>query len=150
MNNVPISQRIKNSIVPSLLSGSIGGAAHYFMYRAVNDAVKVPFASFEVSPFMAVGGAIAVGTLSGEILTQFALPYFQGNAMYGGLEEIAIPPAMAGVGTVAAVKFLIGGDEMLNPFLLGAASSVGAKYITGAFEIESMLRDAEYSVATKA
>lgn len=128
------TQRLKNAMLPSLLSGAIGGAVYYFMYNTPEmGAIKVPFGPIELTPFMAVGGAVAAGTLVGELSTQFVLPWVQGSG-YQAMEEFAIPPALAGVGSVAAMKLLIGGDEMLPIFLLGAGSSVGAKYIYGGFE----------------
>lgn len=138
MNNVPLTQRFKNAIMPSLLSGAIGGTIYYFMYNSPEmGAIKIPFGPIELAPYMAVGGAVATGTLAGEILTQFVLPYFQGSG-FEGVEEFVIPPAMAGLGSYGAMKLLIGGSEMLPIMALGAGSSVGAKYIYGAFELDKM------------
>lgn len=132
-------QKLKNSVVPSLISGAIGTGVYYFMYGTATQGITVPFGPLQISPMLAVGGGVAMGTLVGEVATEFVLPKIQG-AGYNGYEEMAIPPVLSGLGSWLAVKMLVTKDaEFMTPFLLGAASSSLGKTVYGVAQVEKML-----------
>lgn len=131
MNNLSITQRAKNAIMPSLMSAAVGTAAYYFIYGSID--VKLPYGPIQLAPHFAVGASVGLGTFVGEIGTQFVLPMVQGTS-YQSMEEFVIPPALAGLGSFLALKTFVGGDEMMPIVLLGAASSIGAKYLYGGLE----------------
>ena len=144
MNNLSITQRAKNAIMPSLMSAAVGTAAYYFIYGSID--VKLPYGPIQLAPHFAVGASVGIGTFVGEIGTQFVLPMVQGTS-YQSMEEFIIPPALAGLGSflalktfvaglgsLLALKTFVGGDEMMPIVLLGAGSSIGAKYLYGGLE----------------
>jgi hypothetical protein len=132
-----LKQKIKNSVIPSVVSGAIGTGIYYFMYG--NPGVTVPFGPIQLNPMFAVGAGITVGTLVGEIATEFVLPKIQGSG-YSNYEEMVIPPVLSGLGTHLALKMLVTSEaEFITPFVMGAAASSLGKTVYGMLEMEKML-----------
>jgi hypothetical protein len=132
-------QKLKNSIVPSLISGAIGTGVYYFIFGSATQSITVPFGPIQLSSMYAVGGGIAVGTLVGEVATEFVLPKIQGSG-YSSYEEMAVPPVLSGLGSWLTMKMLITKDaQFMTPFLLGAASSSLGKTVYGVVQVEKML-----------
>lgn len=124
-------KKIENTIVPSLFAAGVGAAAYYFMYG--NQGIEtVPLGPLNVSLPIAVGATVFIGNTAGEVLTQFVLPMLPDDQKFKGIQEAAVPPAMAGLGVFLSMRMLVSENtEIIPSVLLGAGSSIGGKYIYG-------------------
>lgn len=139
MNNQSVVDKLKETFIPSILTGAIGAGAYYFMYNQPGMmSMKVPFGPIELNPIFAVAGSAMVGNLVGETATHFILPYVQS---YGTVahEELIVPPVLSGISTYLAARFMVSENaEILPTFLIGGGSSVASKYIYGMIEPKSL------------
>ncbi len=124
--------KLKNALIPSAISGGLSVGAYYFLVDS-DLSRPLPLLGTTVPTFAAVGVSSFVGALAGEFITGYVAPMLGGGSgTMHNIEEMIIPPAMAGAGTVAAMKLLIDSRVAIWPsFLVGAVGEVGAKYIYG-------------------
>jgi hypothetical protein len=123
-------QKLENTIVPSLIAGAAGAGIYFLMYG--NPGVNIPLGPLELPSWAAVGATVAIGNVGGEILTQYILPLIPKVKDYQSLEEMVVPPALAGVSTYLAMRFLVSENTELIPALaVGTGGSIGGKYIYG-------------------
>lgn len=138
MNN-SLTDKIKESVIPSVITGAIGAGVYYFMYNIPGmENIKVPFGPLELSPIMAIGAASGLGNLVGETATHFVLPHIQSMGLVQK-EEFIVPPILSGVSTYLVSRFMVSENaELLPTFLIGAGSSAGAKYVYGMVDYKSL------------
>jgi hypothetical protein len=123
-------EKLKNSFVPSLFAGAVSVGIHWGFYGS--EFQQINLGPLMVPTFVAVGVTSVIGNMGGEILTQWVLPMIPKNETIHNLEENIIPPVLSGGATWLALKVLVNDDAQLLPaFIIGAAGSVGGKYIYG-------------------
>ena len=131
MSNLSIVDKLKNALIPSAFAGA-ASVGVYYIIAGQDLSGTVPFASFEVPIWGAVAGSSALGTLGGEILTEFVLPMIPKNQEFAQIEEHVIPPVAAGLTTYAAMNLLVSSNtSFINAFIIGSGGSVGGKYLYG-------------------
>lgn len=139
MNQQSVIEKLKESAIPSLLTGVVAGGIYYLMYNQPGFGnIKIPVGPIELNPMMAVGTVAAIGNLAGETATHFVLPHFQNMGLVGR-EELIVPPVLSGLGTYLGARFLISENaEFLTTAAIGAGASVGSKYIYGMVNPKSL------------
>ena len=122
--------KIKKTIVPSLFAGAASAGIFYVMYGAEIFSANVYIAGMQVPSYAAVGLSSALGTVAGEVLTEFVLPMIPSNQSFKKYEDLVIPPAIAGLATYGVMRFMISENtEFVNSVLIGAGGAVGGKYV---------------------
>ena len=129
MNKESVVEKLKDALVPSALGGAVSVGSYYFLVD--NDLSRpLPFVGTSVPTWAAIGVSSAIGGLAGSVLTEFILPYIPQNSMFAKAEDLVIPPTMAGIGSVVAMKGLIDSRVAIWPsFLVGATGEIGGQYI---------------------
>ncbi len=132
-NNETTVEKLKRALIPSAFAGVISVGGYYFLVDS--DLTRpLPFLNMQVPTWAAVGVSSAVGGIAGSLVADFVMPYISQNQTLNKIEDMVLPPVAAGLGTVAAMKFMIDQRVELWPsFLVGAVGEVGGKYVYNYF-----------------
>lgn len=132
-----VVEKLKEVFVPSLITGAAAAGILYVVNGSA-ASTEINFLSMPVSGAVMIGGSAFVGNMVGEILTTTVLPYAEKGMSkdFMKTEELVVPPALAGLSTYGAVRFLTNLDNvpLLNVGLIGAGSSVVGNYIYNKYE----------------
>lgn len=135
--NESITDKLKKVFIPSLVTGATA-AGLLLLLDGQNTSSVVNFLGMEVPAYGMIAGAATIGNMAGEVLTDVVLPYAERGMSKDVLkiEDMVIPPALSGLSTYGAVRFLTNLQDvpLMNVGLLGAGSSVVGNYIYNAYE----------------
>jgi hypothetical protein len=133
-----ITQKLQESLIPSLFAagGSVLVAGALFGM----DELKVPvnISSLQLNSGMLIGASSFVGSLGGELITEFVLPMvMKQSAEVIRLEQAYVPPVVDGLATYGAMRTFISQDtSFMNSMITGAGGSLIGKYAYRSFWAE--------------
>lgn len=119
-----LGDKISETVAIPILAGAIGWAGSKF---ALSRNGTYPIAGTEVDIHLLNGAIVAAGTFAGEMTKDFVLDYIPIPENIKEFGQMAVPPAMAGAGAIAA-DYLISNQLDYRMFLLGAGSQIGGAY----------------------
>jgi len=110
--------------------GVVAGVGAKFLLG--EDGSAIPFLGMEVSPMVAVGGAVGLASVGGELLSGYVLPMLPQSEGAEKMESMLLQPALTGAAALVVGKVCCGGftdtSGMVKLFALGAASDVAGGY----------------------
>lgn len=123
-----IIEKLKATIIPSAFAAAAGTGIYYAF---VDDDLtsKIAVAGMAVPIGAVVAGTIFLGNSLGDIVTEFVVPHLPESGELKKIQDIALPPAMAGIATYAVMTTLVSDQTSLkNSLLIGAGGSVIGQY----------------------
>lgn len=129
-----IMEKLKEVFIPSLVAGGIGIGLYYALEsNSFSESVPLNLLNIEVPAYAVVGGAITLGNMGGEILTEVVTPMITQNRNLERYEEMVIPPALSSLATYGAIKLLLNTEspQMVPLVAIGAGSSIAGNFIYG-------------------
>lgn len=130
MSKESIVEKLKNVFVPSLFAGAASAGLYYLLIDH-DISTDVPFAGMDVPVWAAVAGSSAIGTMIGEVASEFITPMITKSETLQGLEHTVLPPALAGLGSYLAFRFLVSDQTSItNALIIGAGGSVVGGYVS--------------------
>ena len=112
------------------LTGVIAGTAAGVL---LGNAGELPILGMAVSPAVAIGCSVAVGSLTASAFNQYVVPKIASGEQAQAFETGFIGMAVPGAAAVLTAHFLIGSmsstSAMLQLAVLGAGSEVAGAYV---------------------
>ena len=117
-------------ILQPALTGVIAGVASSVI---LGNAGELPLLGMSVSPAVAIGASVAVGSLTAQAFNQYVVPKIASGQQAQAFETGFIGMAVPGAAAVLTAHFLIGSmsstSAMLQLAVLGAGSEVAGAYV---------------------
>ena len=111
----------------------IGGAADQCCVEPVGNAGELPILGMAVSPAVAIGCSVAVGSLTASAFNQYVVPKIASGQQAQAFESGVIGAVVPGAAAVLTAHFLIGKmsstSAMIQLGALGAGSEIAAAYV---------------------
>jgi hypothetical protein len=121
-----ITDKIKEDLVPALISGSLGALGYSFVFgQSLSD--PVPLLGMYLPGGLAVGGVVGASHLVGNVLQDQVLSMIPSNS-YLTAEGGLIKPILGGASTYGLFRLNGLDPGFVNGFGLGAVSVVGGTY----------------------
>ena len=121
-------EKLKDELIPSLASGTIGALAASFLL-GVDLSAQFSLGSYNMPAYLAIGGSITAADLIAYASHDYVLekiPMLQGFATY---ENKLLAPVLSGAATYALFRTTISSDaSFTNSFILGAGSTIAGTY----------------------
>jgi hypothetical protein len=112
------------------LTGVIAGTAAGVL---LGNAGELPILGMAVSPAVAIGASVAVGSLTASAFNQYVVPKIASGQQAQAFESGVIGAVVPGAAAVLTAHFLIGKmsstSAMLQLGALGAGSEIAAAYV---------------------
>ena len=120
----------REMILRPALTGVIAGVASSVI---LGNAGELPLLGMSVSPAVAIGASVAVGSLTAQAFNQYVVPKIASGQQAQAFETGFIGMAVPGAAAVLTAHFLIGKmsstSAMLQLGALGAGSEIAAAYV---------------------
>ena len=120
----------REMILRPALTGVIAGVASSVI---LGNAGELPLLGMSVSPAVAIGASVAVGSLTAQAFNQYVVPKITSGQQAQAFETGFIGMAVPGAAAVLTAHFLIGKmsstSAMLQLGALGAGSEIAAAYV---------------------
>lgn len=121
-------ETIKKTLVPAAL-GSIGSILIYKFVLQSDLSITVPFTSFEMPAWAAIGITSMIGNSAGEVLAEVVGPKIPKLGFLAGFEDKVIPPALGAVVSYGIFRMAVSEDTNLkNTVLVSIGGNIAGKY----------------------
>lgn len=118
---------MKELLIKGLSSGLVAGVATNLLF---GDAGSINFMDFAISPSIASGIAVGVGSVASDMLSENVIEKMNLPQNVVSTEEMLIRVGVGGAASAVVMSFAgIPSENLLKAALLGGASKLGGDYV---------------------
>ena len=105
-----------------------GAIAAVGSYLFLDERGTSPLIDFQVPSAIAVAAGSAVGSVTGDLLSDFVIDKMTSSNSIRGIESTAVKIGLSGAGTVVGLKLMSGFEPSVQGFGLGCVSKALGDY----------------------
>ncbi len=127
-DNRSLMEKMKDDMVPGIISGVIAVAGASMMFGASPNA-QIPIMGYSLPVWGVVGGSVAIAVSSSEFVHDMIVEKIPQLQSISNTESKVGAPIVAGLTTFAIFRGVVSSNaSLVNSVLLGAGSAIGGKY----------------------